>query len=48
MYLLLDYAQSNLDFEPLFVEIHQELREIRLFEHEFQARNLGQLRAFGA
>ena len=32
-----------LKFEPSFVEIHQVLREIWLFEHEFQARNLGQV-----
>ena len=31
MQLLLDCIQSDLNFEPLFVEIHQVLREIWLF-----------------
>ena len=31
------------NFKPLFVGIHQVLREIWLFEHKFQARNFGQL-----
>ena len=47
MYLFLDFAQSNIDFEHSFVEIHQVLREIWLIEHEFQARNFGQPRIFG-
>ena len=45
--LLFDSAQSNLNFESSFVEIHQVLREILLFEHEFQARNFGHFRIFG-
>ena len=36
-------AQSNLNFEPPFVGIHQVLREIWLFEQKFQARNFGRL-----
>ena len=32
---MLDFKQSNLNFAPSFVGIHQVLREIRLFEHEF-------------
>ena len=31
-----NFTQSNLNFEPSFVGIHQVLREIRLFEPEFQ------------
>ena len=38
MLLLLDFSQSNLNFEPSFVEVHQVLREMWLLEHEFQAR----------
>ena len=45
-YLLLDFAQSSSNFEPSFVETHQVLREIRLFEHEFQAINFSHLRIF--
>ena len=45
--LLLDFTQSNLNFESLFVEICPVLREIWLFEREFQAKNFGQLRIFG-
>ena len=44
--LFLDSKQSNFKFEPSFVGIHQLLRVIWLFEHEFQARNFGQLRIF--
>ena len=36
-HLLSDFTQSNLNFEPSFVGIHQALGEIRLFEHEFRA-----------
>ena len=39
-YLFLDFIQSNLNFEPSFVGIHQVLREIWLFEHKFQALHL--------
>ena len=39
----LDSTKSNLNFEPLFAAIHEVLREIRPFEHEFQARNFGLL-----
>ena len=46
--LFLDSKQSNLNFEHLFVGIHQVLREKWLFEHEFQTRNFGQLRIFGS
>ena len=45
--LCLASKQSNLNFDPSFVGIHQVLREIWLFEHEFQATNCGQLRIFG-
>ena len=47
MQLLLDSKQSNLNFEPLFVGIHQVLRDIWLFEPEFQARTFSQLRIYG-
>ena len=47
MQLFLDSTQFNLNFEPSFVGIHQVLREMWLFEHEFQARNFGQLWIFG-
>ena len=43
MQLLINSAQFNLNFEPWFAGIHQVLREIWLSEHEFQARNFGQL-----
>ena len=43
MLLLLDFARSNLNFEPSIVEIHQVLKEVWLFEHEFQARKFDQL-----
>ena len=33
-------------FQAFIVEIYQVLREIWLFEHEFQDRNFGQLRIF--
>ena len=36
-------AESNLNFEPSFVGIHEVSREIWLSEHEFQARNFDQL-----
>ena len=42
MYLFLSSTQYNLNFEPLLVGIQQVLREIWLFEREFQARNFGQ------
>ena len=35
MYPLINCTQFNLHFEPALVEIHQVLREIWLFEHEF-------------
>ena len=44
MYLLFNFTQSDLNFEPSFVEIHQVLREIWLFGHDFQTRNFSQLR----
>ena len=37
MQLFLIFAQSNLNFELSFVEIHQVLKEIWPFEHKFQA-----------
>ena len=43
MLLFLNSIQSNLNFEPSFFGICQVLREKQLFEHEFQARNFGQL-----
>ena len=43
MQLMLDFAQSNLNLVASFVEIYQVLREIWLFEHEFQTRNFWQL-----
>ena len=43
MSLFLNSIQSDINFEPSFVGIYQALREIWLFEHEFQARNFGQL-----
>ena len=46
MWLFLHFTQSNVNFEPSFVEIHQVLREPWHFEHEFQARNFGQLWIF--
>ena len=46
--LFLDCIQSNFDFKPSFDEIYQVLREIWLFEHEFQATNFGQLPSFGS
>ena len=47
MLVFLDCTQSDLNFEPSFIEIRQVLREIWLLKHEFQARNFGQLRIFG-
>ena len=41
--VFLNAIQSDLNFEPSFVGIHQVLKEIWLFEHEFQAINFGQL-----
>ena len=41
--LFLDCTQFHLNFEPSVVVIYQVLREIWLFEHEFQARKFGQL-----
>ena len=32
----------NLNFEPSFVGIYQVLKDIWLFEHEFQDRHFGQ------
>ena len=43
MQLFLDSAQSNSNFEPPVAGIHEVLREICLFEHNFQARKFGQL-----
>ena len=43
MQLFLTPEESNLSFEPSSVGTHQVLREIWLFEHEFQARNFSQL-----
>ena len=40
---ILSSTQSNLNFEPSVVGIHQVLREILLFEQEFRAGNFGQL-----
>ena len=34
---------SDVNFEPSFVGIHQVVREIWPFEHEFQSGNFGQL-----
>ena len=38
MQVFSDCTQSNSTFEPSFVEIHQVLKEIWLFENEFQDR----------
>ena len=43
MKLFSNFTQFNLNFESSFAGIHQVLREIWLFQHEFQARNFGQL-----
>ena len=43
MLLFSNFTQSNLNFEPSFAGIHQVLREMWLFEPEFQARSFGQL-----
>ena len=48
MQIFLVFKQSNLSFELSFVEIHQVLREIWLFEHEFQASKFGELRISGS
>ena len=37
------FSTVQLNSKPSFVRIHQVLGEIWLFEHKFQARNLGQL-----
>ena len=47
IWLLLDFKQSNLNFEPSFAEIHDVLGEIWLFGPKFQARNFGKLWTFG-
>ena len=41
------FKQPNLNFEHSFVRIHKVLREMWLFEHEFQSRNFGKLRILG-
>ena len=45
MQLFLDCTQSDLNFEPSFVEIHQVLREIWLFKKNvnFKPKNFDQL-----
>ena len=45
--LFSNFTQSNLNFGASFVGIHQVLREIWLFQHEFQAISSGQLWIFG-
>ena len=45
--LFLYSTQSNLNFQASFVGIRHVLREMLVFEHEFQARNFGQLSIFG-
>ena len=47
MQLFLDFTQSNSNFEPSVAGIHEVLREMWLFEHNFQARNFSQLKSFG-
>ena len=44
--LFLDSKQLNLNFERSFVGIHKVLREIWLFEHEFQTIIFGKLQIF--
>ena len=44
MQLLLDFTQSNSNFEPSFVGIHQVVKKMWFFKHEFQIINFGQLR----
>ena len=39
MLLFLNSVKSDLNFEPSLVGMDQVLREIRLFEHEFQKRD---------
>ena len=45
-YLTILKFYTNLKFELSFARTHPVLREIWLFEHEFQARNFGQFRIF--
>ena len=45
--LFLDSKRSNLNFEHSFVEIYKVLREMWLFEHEFQTRIFCKLQIFG-
>ena len=40
-------TDPNLDFKPSFAGTHQVLREIWLFEHKFQARNLANFEFLG-
>ena len=47
MLIFLNFTQSNFNFEPSFVGIHYVLREIGLFEHKFQARNLSNFEFWG-
>ena len=47
MSLFLDFTRSHLNFETSFVGIHQILREIWLFEHGFQTRNLANFELLG-
>ena len=42
----MDCRQSNLNFELFFIEIHQVLREIGLFEHEIQALSLNKINLY--
>ena len=40
------FKQSNLNFEHSFAGVHKVLREMWLFEHEFQSRNCWQTSNF--
>ena len=46
MWLFFDSEQSNSNFEPSSIGIHQILIEIWLFEHKFLTKNFDQLRMF--
>ena len=41
------HLTSQVNFEPSFVGMGQILIEIRLFKHEFENRNFGQLEILG-
>ena len=47
MLIFFNSKQYNITVESLFVEINQALREIWLFEHEFETKNLANSKFLG-